>query len=57
LITDSDKVKQVQMLKEDFNKFTKVFQKLDNIKKWVLISEKVIEDELYKFGMRCNYEQ
>ena len=54
---DSDEVEQVQMSEEDFNKFTKAFQKLENTKKWILISRKVIEDELYKFGMRCNYEQ
>ncbi|PKK63744.1 hypothetical protein RhiirC2_666905 [Rhizophagus irregularis] len=44
------------MSEEDFNKFTKAFQKLENTKKWVLTSGKVVEDELYKFGMRCNYE-
>ncbi|CAI2193859.1 18317_t:CDS:2, partial [Funneliformis geosporum] len=57
LLTDSDEVERVQMSEEDFNKFTKVFQKLENKKKWVLTSGKVVEDELYKFGMRCNYEQ
>ncbi|CAG8597602.1 9468_t:CDS:10 [Ambispora gerdemannii] len=57
LVTDSDDiVEQVQMSEEDFNKFTKAFQKLENTKKWVLTSGKVVEDELYKFGMRCNYE-
>jgi hypothetical protein len=57
LVTDSDEVEQVQMSEEDFNKFTKAFQKLENTKKWILTSEKVVEDELYKFGMKCNYEQ
>ncbi|CAB4400787.1 unnamed protein product [Rhizophagus irregularis] len=56
LVTDSDEVEQVRMSEEDFNKFTKAFQKLENTKKWVLTSGKVVEDELYKFGMRCNYE-
>ena len=55
--TDSDEIEQVQMSEEDFNKFTKAFQKLEDSKKWVLTSGKVVEDELYKFGMRCNYEQ
>ena len=57
LVKDSDEVEQVQMSEEDFNKFTKAFQKLENTKKWILTSRKVVEDELYKFGMRCNYEQ
>ena len=57
LVTDSDEVEQVQMSEEDLNKFTEAFQKLENKKKWVLTSGKVVEDELYKFGMRCNYEQ
>ncbi|CAI2182542.1 12681_t:CDS:2 [Funneliformis geosporum] len=42
LLTDSDEVERVQMSEEDFNKFTKVFQKLENKKKWVLTSEKVV---------------
>ncbi|CAG8442209.1 10325_t:CDS:2 [Acaulospora colombiana] len=58
ICTDSDDiVEQMQMLEEDFKKFTKAFQKLENTKKCVLTSGKVVEDELYKFGMRCNYEQ
>ncbi|CAG8837814.1 45809_t:CDS:2, partial [Gigaspora margarita] len=56
LVTDNDEVEQMQMSEGDFNKFTKVFQKLENTKKWVLISRKVVEDELYKFGMRYNYK-
>ncbi|RGB28441.1 hypothetical protein C1646_819106 [Rhizophagus diaphanus] len=56
LVKDSDEVEQVQMSEEDFNKFTKAFRKLENTKKWILTSGKVVEDELYKFGMRCNYE-
>lgn len=56
-MTDNDEVEQVQMSEEDFNRFTKAFKNLENEKKWVLTSGKVVEDELYKFGMRCNYEQ
>ncbi|PKK58077.1 hypothetical protein RhiirC2_347831 [Rhizophagus irregularis] len=44
------------MTEVDFNKFTEVFQQLKDNKKWILKSGKVVEDELYKFGMRCHYE-
>ncbi|PKY49402.1 hypothetical protein RhiirA4_465379 [Rhizophagus irregularis] len=54
LVIDSNEIEQVQMSEKDFNKFTKAFQKLENTKKWVLTSGKVVEDELYKFGMKCN---
>ena len=58
LVIDGDEVEQVQMSEKDFNKFTKAFQKLENTKKkWILTFGKIIEDELYKFSMRCNYEQ
>ncbi|KAF0517978.1 hypothetical protein F8M41_016822 [Gigaspora margarita] len=40
LVTDDDEVEQVQMSEEDFNKFTKAFQKLENTKKWGLTSGK-----------------
>lgn len=42
LVTDDDEVEQVQMSEEDFNKFTKAFQKLENTKKWGLTSGKVV---------------
>ncbi|KAG9294151.1 hypothetical protein G9A89_021510 [Geosiphon pyriformis] len=57
LVTDDDRVEKVQMSNMDFNRFTEEFQKMENNKKWVLASQKVVEDELYKFSMRCRYEQ
>lgn len=41
----------------DYDKFTGEFQKLENDKKWDLSTGKIVEDELYKFGMKCRYEQ
>ncbi|KAG9294207.1 hypothetical protein G9A89_021566 [Geosiphon pyriformis] len=57
LVTDDDRVEKVQMSNMNFNRFTEEFQKMENNKKWSLASQKVVEDEFYKFGMRCRYEQ
>ncbi|CAG8470975.1 13651_t:CDS:2 [Racocetra persica] len=42
--TNNNEIEKVQMSEKDFNKFTKVFQKLEDSKKWVLKSEKIVED-------------
>ncbi|CAG8618387.1 1540_t:CDS:10, partial [Acaulospora morrowiae] len=40
----------------DYKKYEKSYAKLDDSKKWVLTTGTVVEDALYKFGLRCKYE-
>ena len=41
----------------DLVKFKRIYEKMEDQKKWILSSGKVVEDELYKFGIRCKHEQ
>ena len=41
----------------DYDRFTSTFNRMENEKKWILSTGKVIEDELHKFGLRCKNEQ
>ena len=41
----------------DYEKYEKSYAKLDDSNKWVLTTGTVVEDALYKFGLRCKYEQ
>ncbi|CAG8585583.1 12542_t:CDS:10, partial [Cetraspora pellucida] len=54
LVIDNNGIEQNRVSNMDYDNFTKAFQELDDNKKWVLRSGKVVEDELYKFGMKCN---
>jgi len=47
----------VSLSELDFKEFDKIYQKMDNTRKWVLTTKKIVEDELYKFGKKCHYEQ
>lgn len=40
----------------DYEKYEKSYAKLDDSNKWVLTTGTVVEDALYKFGLRCKYE-
>ncbi|CAG8572283.1 13057_t:CDS:2, partial [Cetraspora pellucida] len=51
LVIDNNGIEQIRVSNMDYDNFTKAFQELDDSKKWVLRSGKVVEDELYKFGM------
>ena len=41
----------------DYEKYKKAYVKMNNEKKWILTTGKIIEDALYNFGLRCKYEQ
>ncbi|CAG8618502.1 728_t:CDS:10 [Paraglomus brasilianum] len=47
---------EVQMSHVDITRFKEAYEQMDDTKKWVLSSGKVVEDQLYKFGLKCTHE-
>ncbi|KAJ2956142.1 hypothetical protein NQZ79_g7965 [Umbelopsis isabellina] len=43
-------------INELLQRFDAAFEQMVQHEKWVLSTGKVVEDELYKFGKKCNYE-
>ena len=51
----NDDVKE--MTQRDLDKFTDVFLKMEDSKKWTLSTGTIVEDALYRFGVKCTNEQ
>jgi hypothetical protein len=52
---DADKLQE--MTNQEMKEFESAFQSMDKTAKWVLSTGTVVEDELYRFGRRCDFEQ
>ncbi|RUS31704.1 hypothetical protein BC938DRAFT_477270 [Jimgerdemannia flammicorona] len=50
----NDDVKE--MTQRDLDKFTNVFLKMEDSKKWTLSTGTIVEDALYRFGIKCTHE-
>ena len=46
-----------EMSAHDYEKYKKSYVEMDDTNKWVLTNGTIVEDALYHFGLRCNYEQ
>lgn len=44
-------------IKIKFTEFKKIYLKINNSDKWILFTEKIVEDTLYNFGIKCKHEQ
>nr|CAG8618853.1 6969_t:CDS:2 [Entrophospora candida] len=51
--TDDDDLKEMTVL--DYEKYKKAYAKMNNEKKWILTTGKIIEDALYNFGLHCSF--
>ena len=43
--------------KIDLAEFEKTYSKMNDSDKWILSTEKMVEDALYNFGIKCKHEQ
>lgn len=47
----------VSLTPDFINKFRATYASLAEQKKWILKTGKVVEDEIFQFGLQCQYEQ